>query len=584
MTAEDHPKDPAPYAASLIERAYDDYQDQFLNITKRSGDRFNRRDWPGVYQDALERLDLYTRVVKHTVNTLRGRLGKRLNEASVGAGTKTAYARIIHERDDVELAETFFNSVVRRIYAIVGVAPHLEFVASEFKIPQIEDRACPVCGVYAPFSGADGLIGMFREILSAYSDELHFSDPSADARRIAGRVEALLLETAGGRQPEVVEMITSVFYRDKAAYIIGRMRIGDRILPLVVAFLSKPGGVAADAVLMAESDISILFSFTRSYFHVVVDNPMELINFLKTLMPLKRTSEIYTSIGFHKHGKSELYRELTRSLETSSDHFEIARGEKGMVMLVFTLPSFDVVFKIIKDRFEFPKSTNSREVRNRYKLVFRHDRAGRLVDAQEFQDLAFDTSRFSPALLKEFREIAGSSVVIEKNRLRIRHVYTERRLTPLDLFLKEAPEEGAREVVIDYGRAVRELAATNIFPGDLFLKNFGVTSHGRVVFYDYDELCLLTDCKFRKMPLARGYDDEMSQEPWFFVDDNDIFPEEFRTFLRFPDHLKAAFEHAHADLFDAAFWRGVQERLKSGAVMHIFPYRENLRFQSNETV
>ena len=211
------------------------------------------------------------------------------------------------------------------------------------------------------FRGTDGLIGMFREMLAAYSAELHFSDPAADAGRIAGKVEALLLETAGGRLPDALEMITAVFYRDKAAYIIGRMRIGDRIQPLVVAFLSKPGGgCAADAVLMAESDISILFSFTRSYFHVAADNPMELINFLKTLMPLKRVSEIYTSIGFHKHGKSELYRELTRSLETSSDQFEIARGEKGMVMLVFTLPSFDVVFKVIKDRFEFPKSTNSR--------------------------------------------------------------------------------------------------------------------------------------------------------------------------------------------------------------------------------
>lgn len=586
MRADDRPKDPATHAASLIENAYDDYQDQFLNITKRSGNRFNRRDWPGVYQDALERLDLYARVVKHTVTALRGRLGNRLNESSVGAGMKSAYAGIIRSRDDVELAETFFNSVVRRIYAIVGVAPHLEFVASEFKIPRIEDRDCPACSVYVPSYETDGLLCMFREMLSVYSAELHFSDPAADARRIAGRVEAHLLETAGrgGFRPNIVEMITSVFYRDKAAYIIGRMRIGDRIQPLVIAFLSKPGGVAADAVLMAESDITILFSFTRSYFHVAVDKPMELINFLKTLMPLKRTSEIYTSIGFHKHGKSELYRELTRSLETSSDHFEIARGEKGMVMLVFTLPSFDVVFKIIKDRFEFPKSTNSREVRNRYKLVFRHDRAGRLVDAQEFQDLAFDTSRFSAALLKEFREIAGSTVVIEKDRLRIRHVYTERRLTPLDLFLKEAPEEDAREAVIDYGRAVRELAATNIFPGDLFLKNFGVTSHGRVVFYDYDELCLLTDCKFRKMPPARGYDDEMSLEPWFFVDDNDIFPEEFRTFLRFPDHLKAAFEEAHADLFDAAYWRGIQERLKSGAVMHIFPYRERLRFQGDGRV
>ncbi|WP_373500717.1 bifunctional isocitrate dehydrogenase kinase/phosphatase [Desulfococcus sp.] len=579
MNSEDYLKAPESQGAALIEQAYDDYQAQFLEITKRSADRFNRRDWQGIDRDALERLDLYSRIVDRTADTLRSLPGDRREDLSAGAAMKSAYAGRIRMRNDVELAETFFNSVVRRIYGIVGVAPRLEFIAAEFKIPRIEVRECPVCDVYTPNSAPDGLAALFREMLAACGAELHLSDPEADARRIARRVEAHLGQADGPRLPEGVEMIRSVFYRDKAAYIVGRMRVRGRLLPLVIAFLSTPEGVAADAVLHEESDISILFSFTRAYFHVVADKPAELINFLKTLMPLKRVSELYTSIGFHKHGKAELFRELTRSLETSSDPFEIARGEKGMVMLVFTLPSFDVVFKIIKDRFEFPKHTSAREVQRRYKLVFRHDRAGRLVDAQEFQDLTFDISRFSAPLLTALRETAADTVVFEKDRLRIRHLYTERRLMPLDLFLREAPAGDAREAVIDYGRSIRELAATNIFPGDLFLKNFGVTSHGRVVFYDYDELCLLTDCTFRKMPPAREYDDEMSLEPWFHVDDRDIFPEEFRTFLRFPDHLKTVFETAHADLFDAAFWRGIQERLKSGAVMHIFPYREGLRFR-----
>jgi len=581
MTSENCPNGIAVEAAAFIREAYDAYQARFLHITKRSPDRFNRRDWNGAYQDALERLDLYTRVVKRTVSTLRRRLGDCLNLSAEGPGMKAAYADLIRSRDDVELAETFFNSVVRKIFAVVGVAPCLEFVASEFKIPRIEDRTCPVCDVFRPDSGSDGLVHMFRNILGCYGAEICFRDPDADARRIAERVALTLRDVAGDVRPDTVEMITSVFYRDKAAYIIGRMRIGNWIQPLVVAFLSRPEGAVADAVLTDKSDVSILFSFTRSYFHVVVDKPMELVNFLKTLTPLKRVSELYTAIGFHKHGKSELYRELTRSLDVSSDRFDIARGEKGMVMLVFTLPSFDVVFKIIKDRFDYPKTTSSREVRNRYKLVFRHDRAGRLVDAQEFQELTFDTSRFSPALLKAFRVTASETVMIRKDQLRIRHLYTERRLTPLDIFIEEASISDAREAVLDYGRSIKELAATNIFPGDLFLKNFGVTSHGRIVFYDYDELCLLTDCNFRKLPPARGYDDEMSSEPWFFVDDKDIFPEEFRTFLRFPDHLRTVFENAHADLFDVDFWRDIQDRLKTGAVIHIFPYRESLRFRDD---
>lgn len=566
-------------AAEVIEAAYDDYQARFLEITQRSADRFNRRDWHGVDRDAIERLDLYTRIVDRTAAALRDDPGGNRKSGPAGAALKRTYAERIHTRHDLELAETFFNSVVRRVYGIVGVAPHLEFIASEFKIPRIEVRDCPVCSVFSSDAAHGDLVLFFRKILDAFAEELRFSDPEADARRIAGRIEVHLGRASGLRLPESVEMIRSVFYRDKAAYIVGRMRILGRLQPLVVAFLSRPEGITADAVLLEESDISILFSFTRSYFHVIVTNPLELVNFLKTLMPLKRVSELYTSIGYHKHGKSELFRELTRSLETSSDPFEIARGEKGMVMLVFTLPSFDVVFKIIKDRFEYPKQTTVEEVRSRYKLVFRHDRAGRLVDAQEFHDLTFDISRFSKPLLAAFQEVAAQTVVIDSEHVRIRHLYTERRLTPLDLYLQEAPEAAAREAVIDYGRSIRELAATNIFPGDLFLKNFGVTSHGRVVFYDYDELCLLTDCTFRKMPPAREYDDEMSGEPWFYVDDRDIFPEEFRTFLRFPEPLAMVFESAHAELFDAGFWRGIQERLKSGTVMHIFPYRESLRFE-----
>jgi len=200
------------------------------------------------------------------------------------------------------------------------------------------------------------------------------------------------------------------------------------------------------------------------------------------------------------------------------------------------------------------------------------------VDAQEFEHMEFDRNRFSEELLDEFCKSARNTVIIEGDRVIIRHLYTERRLTPLDIYVREAPEDAARNAVLDYGRAMKELAATNIFPGDLFLKNFGVTRHGRVVFYDYDELCLLTECNFRKIPKSRGYDDEMSSAPWFHVDAHDVFPEEFRTFLRFPPHLGAVFDSAHADLFDVAFWQDMQEQLRSGAVIHIFPYRPESRF------
>jgi isocitrate dehydrogenase kinase/phosphatase len=206
------------------------------------------------------------------------------------------------------------------------------------------------------------------------------------------------------------------------------------------------------------------------------------------------------------------------------------------------------------------------------------------VDAQEFEHLQFDRRFFSPELLEELQRSAANSVSIEQNQVVIHHVYTERRLTPLDIYVREAAPEAAGAVVRDYGQALKDLAATNIFPGDVLLKNFGVTRHGRVVFYDYDELCLLTDCNFRALPQAATEDQELAAEPWFYVGENDVFPEEFRTFLGLQGPLKEMFISQHADLFEARYWREVQARLRAGEILDLYPYDMGVRLYPAETV
>ena len=576
-----HPIPSALDIAEAIRRAFDAHQERFAEITRRARDRFNRCQWRELHADGVERLDLYTGLVDETAAKIREAAGQDGRDAPFWTAVRAGYAGTLAGRDDCELAETFYNSVVRRIFGIVGVNPAIEFTADDFRIPVIEDRSCPVCRIFDAADPATDLYETIRDILSRYRDAFEYRDMEQDARRVADAVGRHLREVEGIRGVESVEMIESVFYRGAAAFLIGRMRSGERSLPLVVAFRNEGRGAFADAVLPTRDETSILFSFTRSYFHVIVERPAETVNFLKTVIPLKRVSEIYASLGFHKHGKAELFRELSRHLERSTDRFEIARGKRGMVMLVFTLPSFDVVFKIIRDRFDHPKRTSRADVEDRYDLVFRHDRAGRLVDAQEFRELQFDRDRFSPELLAEIREKAGTGVTVGEKTVVIHHLYTERRLKPLDLFVSEAGETETRDAAIDYGRAIKELAASNIFPGDLFAKNFGVTRHGRVVFYDYDELTLLTDCRFRRIPPSRGYDDEMSPEPWYFVDDRDVFPEEFRTFLGFPTRIQEAFEAVHGDLFAPKFWNDIQDRIRAGEVIDIPPYKPRRRLSPN---
>jgi len=418
--------------------------------------------------------------------------------------------------------------------------------------------------------------------MADYQFRVPYQDLARDARLAAKAIDAHLRAHFGTERFDAAEIVRPVFYRNKGAFLVGRLRRGAHYTPLVLALLNPESGVVVDAVLMTEDEVSIVFSFTRSYFHVEVEQPDELIKFLKSLMPLKRVAELYISLSHHKHGKTELYRELMRHLDGFDGRFELARGDRGMVMVVFTLPSLDLVFKVIRDQFLFPKTTTRREVMDRYQLVFTHDRAGRLVDAQEFEHLQFDRAHFSDELLEELQQGAPGSVVVDGGSVVVKHLYVERRLTPLNLYLREVDPQAAREALLDYGQSLKDLAATNIFPGDLLLKNFGVTRHGRVVFYDYDELCPLTDCNFRELPPASD-DEAWDAEPRFYVGPNDIFPEEFLPFLGLQGELKEAFLHAHGDLLGAKFWRQMQARLRAGEVIDLFAYRQSRRLRREQT-
>jgi isocitrate dehydrogenase kinase/phosphatase len=334
-----------------------------------------------------------------------------------------------------------------------------------------------------------------------------------------------------------------------------------------------------DACLLGSDIISKLFSFTRTYFMVDASIPSQYVLFLQQLMPRKAVSEIYSCIGHHRHGKTYYYRTATRHMRATEDAFVPAPGIKGMVMAVFTLPSYEYVFKIIKDRFTPPKEVTHQEVRDKYQLVKRWDRAGRMADTQEFANLVFDASRFSEELLEELNATCPSQFEISGRALIIKHCYVERRMQPLNLYLKDATDEEVDAVMFDYGNAIKELAAANIFPGDMLLKNFGVTRHGRVVFYDYDEIQPLLEVNFRKIPPPRDDYEEMSSRPWYTVGPNDVFPEEFRLFFSGNARARKAFDQLHSDLYDASFWSNLQDKLRDGFVEDFFPYSSKLRFQ-----
>lgn len=567
----------AALCAETARYAFVDYDEQFHTITLRARDRFLARDWRGSYADAGERLRLYSKVLENLTDQIRAALGPRLCERSVWTAIKAVYSSLIAQSAKREIAESFFNSLTRRIFATEGVDQAIEFVDTDFDeapttMPSDARR------VYSGASIHDLLLASLTDLRAGFAVE-HWSALRAAVPLAAERIQAELSRSSAREPAEAsakLEMIGNIFYRGRGAYLVGRaFRHANDRTPVPIALClrhEEEGGIDFDAILIGETDLAILFSFTRAYFRVDTACPYELVRTLRELMPRKRLIDLYNAIGYHRHGKTEFYRDFVRHLRSSNEQFVGAEGARGMVMLVFTLPSYDVVFKLIKDHFDYPKESTRAEVMRRYHLVFEHDRAGRLVEAHEFEHLRIARDRFHPALLDDLRRHAGSSVRFEGDDVVIGHVYVERRIRPLNLFFREADDAAIAAAARDYGQAIKDLAASNIFPGDLLTKNFGVTRHGRVVFYDYDELCFLTDCNFRDMPQATTPEQETAAEPWFSVRENDIFPEEFPSFLALPEPARVALFEKHADLFRADFWRDKQQRLRAGEIPRVFPY------------
>ena len=382
-----------------------------------------------------------------------------------------------------------------------------------------------------------------------------------------------------------VQVLSSLFFRNKGAYVLGKVINGYKETPFALPILhTSESKLTIDAMLFSEDDLLMLFSFARAYFMVDMEVPSAHVQFLRSMMPRKPRNELYNALGLQKHGKSLFYRDFLAHLRLSTDQFRIAPGIKGMVMLVFDLPSFPYVFKVIKDFFPAQKDTSRELIQRKYLLVKQHDRVGRMADTLEYSNVAFPRERFSEELMRDLEHFAPSQLEVSDRdgdgleEVILKHVYIERRMIPLNIYLQEASPAQIEHAVIDYGNAIKDLVAANIFPGDMLWKNFGVTRHGKVVFYDYDEIEYLTDCHFRRVPAAHNEEDELSAEVWYPVGPRDVFPETFGPFLLGNPAVKDVFMRHHAELLDAAFWQSHQERITAGHVHDVFPYENSKRF------
>jgi isocitrate dehydrogenase kinase/phosphatase len=580
---------PSPTAiARAILDGFDNHYRRFRYVAQQAKALFESGNWHAVRERARERIDFYDRRVTDATATIERNFDlDSLSDEERDAlwqAVKQSFVALLAEHRQPECAETFFNSVCTKLLhrdyfrnRFIFVRPG---VATEYM-----DSDPPSYRSYYP--ATDGLKKILRKVIIDFGLACPWEDVERDIRRVVRAVIDAHRAGSAFKRPWHIEpdfqlqILSNLFFRNKAAYIVGRVVNGTRITPVAVPILRNSSGTLyIDTALFTADLMTVLFSFTHAYFLVDMEAPAAYVDFLRSILPAKPSSELYTSVGLAKQGKTLFYRDFLHHLKHSYDEFVTAPGIKGLVMTVFTLPSYPYVFKLIKDVIPHPKDTDRPRVMAKYQLVKLHDRVGRMADTWEYSQVTLPRSRFSAPLLRELLADCASIVEVDDQTVLIKHVYIERRLTPLNIYLTHATDEELDHAVFEYGNAIKELAAANIFPGDMLYKNFGVTRLNRVVFYDYDEIEYMTTCEFRHVPQARHDEDEMSSEVWYSVGAHDMFPEKWGVFLLGDDRIRAAFIRHHADLLTPDFWNARKQRIQAGQLESVFPYPRGLRFNA----
>ncbi|MFN4238579.1 MAG: bifunctional isocitrate dehydrogenase kinase/phosphatase [Vogesella sp.] len=563
--------------ALALVAGFDRHYRLFQATSRRAKALFEQADWQGVQQLVRERIQYYDERVSETVVQLNTELHAALLDDEIWQQAKLYYIGLLTNHKQPELAETFFNSVFTRILHRDYFNNDFIFIRPAISTEYIESDP-PSYRSYYP--GSSGLRHVLRRIVADFCWQRPFAHLGRDLARVIRAVH----EHFAARWPQAeasyqIQVLSSAFYRNKSAYIFGKVINGAQVYPFAVPVLHDADGrLYLDTVLLEAWRIGVLFSFSRAYFLVDMDVPSAYVQFLRSMLPTKTKAELYTMLGLQKQGKNTFYRDFMQHLQHSRDPFTVAPGIRGLVMLVFTLPSYPYVFKLIKDVFGGPKDMDRDTVKRKYQLVKRHDRVGRMADTLEFSNVAFPKARFTPALLDELRQQAALSLEEGEDTVVIRHLYIERRMKPLNLYLMQCDAAEKERVVREYGDAIKDLATANIFPGDMLFKNFGVTRYGRVIFYDYDEIEYMTDCNFRRIPPAPNPEMELSGEVWYPVARGDVFPEEFATFLLGDPAIRRTFLHYHRDLLDVSFWQQRQQRIRDGIIEDFYPYPVEMRF------
>ena len=569
--------------AEWILGVFDSFYDEFLRLTWAAKAAFENRDHPMAVSNARRRLGLYNATVYPLADELRAAFPQLKERARLWREVEAVYRAAVSGRYEADLALAYLHSVQRRVHYGEWRPVEYGFGGSHRVVP-------PADAVYERFACSWPLEPLLIQRALQVADlSVPFCDPKEDAELIARRVNDVLAGRGGGGL-RAIEMIRGGFFRNRGAYLMGRMILkGADLKPLVIALFNHAEGVRAEAVLQAVPHVHNLCSSTEAPFQVTNRHYHELAGFLSSIMPSRPLGLHYSTIGYYHFSKVAVMHEVRRRLIHDGERLAVAPGSPGTVTIAFTSPRSDYVLKVIRDRptsgYKWDSFAGVDAVLAKYKRVHEINRTGSMLDNIVYYNLRLERSWFEPALAQELLDAAVNSVQLQGEALVFRYLIVQRKLTPLNVFLESAPEDKAVRAMMNLGFCIRNNAAANVFNKDFDTRNYGVNRYLKIYLYDYDAVERLTDVKVRTN--RDRCDGEEEVPAWFFEPGVIFLPEEIEAGLRVRDRtLRRAFRAAHAELMSVEYWEGLQQALRAGEVpgIHTFPESCYLKDFGAETI
>lgn len=565
--------------AAWLYQEYSRFYEEFLSNIDQAKIAFEERDFASSVRVSERRLSLYSASIVDVSERLRQAYPQIHADETLWQEVAANYSALISGEYAEDVGRAYLHSLRRRIYQ--GEWRAEDYAFADMTPPGDEDLA-RVTRSY-PLD-AHMTAEVVAEILRIPGFKRDFADIDDDVARVMQRISDNL-ENLPRRPHKLirVDMIDAGFYRNRGAYLVGRLIFeNDRFIPLILALLNDERGIYVDAVLTSVTYAHNIFSSTLANFHVTNPCYHEVCALLKSIMPKRPLGLHYSTIGYNHLGKVAVMRELEAELLESENGLETAVGSPGTVAMGFAASNSAYSLKVIRDKptaqYKWGEFGGLESVIRKYTRVHEINRTGSMLDSIIYYKVRLDRSWFSPALLEDLLAHAAETVSLNGDDVIFKYLIVQIKLTPLPVYLENASDRQAETAITNLGYCIKNNAAANIYNRDLDARNYGISSYSKVYLFDYDALEILSDVKIRT-----NLDREAGEEDipdWYFEDGVVFLPEELVSGLCIRQRgLCDYFTRRHANLLGTEYWTEIQQYIQQGRVPSVSVYPDNQRIR-----